>query len=375
MKPFSESSDDLFPEENDARQREMVTLLQKALPKQAALAGEEQEQILARVRGRLLSQDQIVPTDEDFSAQPVGIINSFAHTSPSIYSRRVKPGSSIIRGLNTFAAVLVVGALVSASLLLFVHHVPVSSRSPVSPVPLNEGVTSSADGLSMSLRLTSGPYFLSEMLAADIMLTNHTQKPFFVGLPFVKSICGYSSGVAIIGGNKPDYIIPIPTDHRCHADSNNTNALEPGQTLTVHKYLPLTSSGKQTLTAETTFYSISGSGQNSIASRISHPLAEHWPTVQIDVKPDIPSNRKLTFQLKGTQATVQSSVGVPSHLVYLYGISCQDYNGVGISGNYGWQEISTNTVSEPACPTKNVHWQFAFGAPGYAVIIGSSPSS
>ncbi len=380
MKPLDDRSDDRLPEENHRQQKELVTLLRKAYQAHPDLSPEEHEQILARVRGRLLQTEQALSTNEEAPLHPVGSAYSSPFNRTSLFPQP-RRGRSFREVLNTLAAMLVVGVLISGSLLVFTHLSSQHHSGPglVRSFSLGKTATivSSAGGLEMSLSLTSGPYFLSEMLAVDISLTNHTQNTYYVGLPFVVDPCGYWPGVMVTGGNKPYYDIPIATDHSCPPLVENA-PLKPGQTLTVHRYLPLTESGKQTFTAQTEFYSASSQGSNPWPSLVSPPLEKHWPAIQISVSPTIPSASKLSFRIEGSQVIVKAVTGTPSRLVYLYGVGCQDFNndggGTG-TGNYGWEPISTNRVNKPGCPGKNVQWVFAFGAPGYGVVTGSYPSS
>ncbi len=377
MKPLDDRRDDLLPEENEQEQKKLVTHLRKAYQAHPTLSQEEQEQILARVRERLLQTEQTFSTDEEVPLHPVWSADASSNrTAISPQSRR---GRRFREVLNTLAAVLVVGVLISGSILLFTRLSP-QSRSMQGSPSVGPGktvtVVSSAGGLEMSMSLTAGPYFLSEMLAVDISLTNHTNATDYIGLPFTGNPCGYWAGITVTGGNKPDYTIPIATDHSCPM-SRETTPLKPGQTLTVHKYMPLTSSGKQTLTAETTFYN-KNQGPNPLPVRVSPPLEQHWPSIQISVSPAIPSDRQLSFTREGTQIVVNAPTGTPSNLVYLYGVRCDDFNNDGGStgtGNYGWEPISTNKVNQPGCPGKNIHWYFAFGAPAYGVVTGSYPPS
>lgn len=95
--------------------------------------------------------------------------------------------------------------------------------------------------------------------------------------------------------------------------------------------------------------------------------------MQINVSSKVPVDRKLSFKRVGSHIIVAAPLEARSHLVYLYGVGCQDFQDPGStgSGNYGWESIATNQVNAPGCPGKNVHWRFAFGAPGYAVVYGS----
>lgn len=375
MKSFDDRKDDVFPEESDIQHKELVTLLRKAYPAHRDVSQEEHEQILARVRGQLLHTKQAPSLDEEVPVQEADSANSSAFNRISAPARH-RRNRGFRQALNALAAVLVVGVLISGWLVLFSRP---SSQQPGVPslrtLPSAETVTvvSSAGGLEMSMSLTAGPYFLSEMLAADIALVNKTSSTYYVGLPFTVDPCGYASGIEITGGSKPYSPIPIATDHSCPA-SGGSEPLKPGQTLTVHSFVPLTSSGEQTLTAETSFSSRQRA--DLLPTQISVPLEKHWPSLQINASPTIPPDRQLSFKTRGSQVIAESPAGTPSHLVYLYDVKCQDGShdgGETITGNYGWAPIATNKVSVPGCPGKNVHWRFAFGSPGYGITMGSYP--
>src|SRR5215469_5031526 len=169
---------------------------------------------------------------------------------PALKPRRTRR----MRVLNTIAATLIVAVLIGASLVLFSRH-----NAPSQVVTLdNQGehitVTSSAGGFAMGMRLTAGPYFLSELLAVDLSLTNQTDQAVYLGFPFEQDTCGYHSsndtGVHILGGSKPAYTLPLPTDHSCPVSAAPFYygiVLQPGQTHSVYRYLPLTLSGQMTL--------------------------------------------------------------------------------------------------------------------------------
>jgi hypothetical protein len=210
------------------------------------------------------------------------------------------------------------------------------------------------------------------MLAADISLTNHTNTTYYVGIPFAGSSCGYAPGITMTGGGEPHYNIPIATGHSCPPIFNSIS-LKPGQTVTAHKYLPLTDSGYVTLTAETTFLTRKVDNGFEFYTPAPSPLDRHWPSVQINVNSRIPADSQLSFKLQGSHVIVTAPPGAQTHLLYLYGVWCTDaqHPGISMTGNYGWEPISKNQLSVPACGASEVHWTFAFGAPGYAVIYGS----
>jgi hypothetical protein len=288
----------------------------------------------------------------------------------------VRRGKRIARFASILAAVLVVAAIIGASLLLFQQHKTTTAISTPSPgTQPGNMVTAFAEagGFEMTLSLTPGPYFLSELLAADISLTNHTDKMAYMGIPFVGSDGGYVTDIQVTGGGAPEYIVPIAIVHPSPGFVNST-PIKPGQTLAVRKYLPLTNSGHLTLTAETEFFASTREPQNPFPKQISSPLDGHWPSMQIEVAPKVPANHMISYHRVGTRVFIDAPTDARHLLQYLYGVSCSDYTdqgGTG-SGNYGWEALQKNVVGEPGCPGKNVQWTFAFGLPGYAIVQGSA---
>lgn len=362
MKPF----DDSIPEEIETQHIALVSMLRQASLRPMQLTTEQQARIIERASQRLLSNDQAVAGDRDEAEQAIGIVGSNPIPKPHPFA--VRRSRRITRFASMLAAVLVIAALISASLLLFQHRQ--AQTIGVHPPANMVTVSSSAGGLEMLLSLTPGPYFLSELLAADISLTNHTDKTVYVGIPFVGSACGYATGILMTSAGGPGYSISIPTDHSCPPIANSTS-LQPGQSLTVQKYLSLTSSGHVTLTAEAEFYTAARQPQKNLFPHSApNPLEGHWPSIQIDVASKVPANRMISYHRDGTRVFINA----PSPVQYLYSVSCSDYNndqGSTGSGNYGWQALQKNVVGEPGCPGKNVYWAFAFGLPGYGIVQGN----
>ncbi len=376
MRPF----DDSIPEEIEPQQQELLTLLQHAYARPAPLMTGEQEQLLARVRERLLSApanltevdipDEELPIEENtLPAQPIA-----GRRGQIDRAQRWGQHPRVVQLLNSLAAVVVLGAVISAALLLFSHR-PQSQPAAGGSDGTILADHSSAGGLEMSLYLTPGPYFLSEMLAVDITLTNSGNTPYYIGIPFTSSPCGYTSGINTTGGGAPHYNITVATDHSCPAGIGSAAVLNPGQTLTAHKYQPLLDSGHVTLTAYTSFFSKNGNNGFRSYNPIDGPFADHWPSTKINVNSKIPADLQLSYKINGTHVIVSAPPAAQSHLLYLYDIECQDFSDSGTTGtgNFGWESITSNQVSLPGCPGKNPQWDFAFAAPGYAIVIGNYP--
>ena len=371
MKPF----DDSIPEEIETQHVALVSMLRQALPRPVQLTSDEQAQLIERANQRLFLNEQPISGDEVQAAQSAGVADSIPIKKPAAYPFTVRRGRRMAQFASMLAAVLLIAVIIGASLLLFQQHKTKtigSSPEPFHPPANMVTVFSVAGGFEITLSLTPGPYFLSELLAADISLTNQTDKTAYVGIPFVGG-CGYVTGVQVTGKDTPEYVIPIPTDHSCPPFVNSTQ-IKPGQTLTVHKYLPLTNSGHLTLTAETTFYTSTPPPQSQyrFPKQVSSPLDGHWPSIQIDVAAKVPANRMISYHRVGTRVFINAPSDAQHLLQYLYSVFCSDYTDKGEtgSGNFGWQSLQKNVVGEPGCPGKNVQWAFAFGLPGYAIVQG-----
>jgi hypothetical protein len=188
MKPF----DDSIPEEIETQHVALVSMLRRAYPRPVQLTPDEQTQIIERASQRLLLTDKAVSTSAEQAAQPVGTTGSISLKKPVAKPFAVRRRRRITRFASMLAAVLVVAAITGASLLLFTRRPQevVSSlpkSSPIGQVGTPATVHTEAGGFEMTLSLTPGPYFLSELLAADISLTNHTDKTAYVGIPFVRA--------------------------------------------------------------------------------------------------------------------------------------------------------------------------------------------
>jgi hypothetical protein len=372
--------DDLLPVEREDQQQELLTMLRRAYRKPAPLTADEQEQALAHVRERLLLADQQtvgdVPGQQDSAAASISPTPIVAATVP--HRRR-----RIVNLLNGLAAVLIVGTLIGGSLLLFAHHL--SSQpgrsAPTSPrggyfTYLPIVASSSGDGLQMTVSMTPGPYFLSELLAVGITLTNYSQKTYTAGIPFAGTGCGYETGLTLNGGEKPYFSIPIPIVHSCPLGFRGVT-LKPGKTLPALVYLPLTVSGQVSLESSAGIYD-GAVPQNPFPWPTPISPFKSWPIVHFNVSAKIPAGRALIYKRQGLHVTVNIPSKAQSPLIYLYGVSCDDFNndsGSTGTGNFGWYPISGNRVTQPGCPGKNIEWYFAFGIPGYGIAVGNNLST
>ena len=362
MNPF----DDRIPEELEQENQQLLALLRSTIQKPVSLTSSEQQQVLSTVRERLLQHEDVGEASE-----PIGTVGNAGQTTGR-FPAAPRKGRSLTRFFNTLAAVLVIGAFIGASLLLFTRHQQTGVFQPTVPTGSPNMSSVESDGLTFNMSITPGPYFLKEMLAIDLTIMNHSNMVYNAGPPFGAS-CGYDPGVEIDSTGKPDFDIPIATDHSCPAPGFSVTPLEPGQTLTVHRYFALQYTGWVTLTGEVSLYKKQvGENQKFPNYQPLDPFHGHRPTILMHVDPNVPVHRTFSYQLESSHVTVVAPPQVLSQLVYLYGISCYDIPNTGytVTGNFGWYPLSAPSLGVPGCPGKHVDWWFAFGAPGYAVVVG-----
>jgi hypothetical protein len=347
---------DTIPEEREEQHKKLIALLRRGLREPASLSSPEQDQIIERVRERLTQGNDLSARLEEMPVRQAGQVKSVPIRSISPRRGRLP------HFVNRLAAVLVVGILIGAALLLFR---PSLHQNVVPPPTDSTGPTAhtQVNGLQATIHLvTPGPYFLSELVSVDVSLTNHTHVPFRLGGSGKPDTSCFSSAlsVQITGGSAPTYTLPT-LDIACPLPMFLTT-LAPGQALTIHQYLPVTKSGEVTIMMG----GMGGPHQTS-------PLDGHWPSLHIHVNVQVPANRVLSLQDKGTQVMIQAPPAARTHLLYRETISCDGYLGAG-EGLADWNPLATTTLSQPACPTAHKHWKYIVSAPGYAIAAGKRDS-
>jgi hypothetical protein len=112
--------DDRLPEEQDPQYAKLITLLQQANLNPVLVDPTERAQILSRARRRLFQTDPEASFTDDMPLPADGGPASSPSKPDAIGTPR--PGGQFVRLLNALAAVLIVGALVGAMLLLLASH-------------------------------------------------------------------------------------------------------------------------------------------------------------------------------------------------------------------------------------------------------------
>lgn len=307
--------------------------------------------------------------------------------------------------VQTLAAVLIVAALLGASLLLFQHRLPTpatrpvntpsigqASASPIGPIGKPIAAHSAAHGLEMIMQITPGPYFLSEMLAVKLSLTNRTNAIFLLqGTSPAPGTSNYSCRpplkIVMTGGEHPydsNLQSALSAAISCY-DSPGTVQLQPAQTITNYQYFALTSSGAVTLTAGATFQKQAlQDGVIQIVPTAS-PLESHWPSLKITVQAGVPSDRAISLHQQSTQVIVDAPLAARGQLIYMSVFDCDQGGGSFQHGGTGrWISLSGMTIQKPQCgfsminrtpvPGKFLKWTYVVSAPGYAMVSGKYPT-
>ena len=336
-----EQVDDRVPEEREDGNAQLIALLRRELRGPLVIPATEEAHIVARVRDRLRGVDEVshgpagAPTARPVEPEPAPV--AWVSTA----------GRRLPRWVRDCVAVLLVGTLVGASLLLFrssllqpATSVPTASTGPTAQVQV--------DGLRASIHLvTPGPYFLSELLSADLSLTNLSGKPFTLdGTSKPDSACFTSAlSAQVIGGSSPSYTVPA-LDIGC-LDFLPLTTMAPGQALTIRQYLPVTMSGMVTVAMG-----------GMLGTRQMTPLNGHWPTLSIRADSRVPPDRTLMLHDQGSEVLIQAPPEARDGLLYRQSISCSGYVG---GSPADWSPLTTTLLSHPACPTTPARWKYLRG--------------
>lgn len=225
----------------------------------------------------------------------------------------------------------------------------------------------------MSLHVApGGPYFLSELIAVDIALTNRTPKAFALDGSDQAGPCGSALWVELDGGSAPHYILPNATTHSCPGSIGGT-IMKPGQTLTIHQLLPLTASGDAMLKAGTSFLTTIIRQGERVTTDTPGPLGGRGPAIHLGINSHIPVYRSLSLQKNSSQVFVTAPPAVRSHLLYLFNITCQGAgnSGTAWTGNFIWEPLPYRAINRPGCPGTSPQWEISVSAVGYGIASGS----
>jgi hypothetical protein len=359
--------DDEIPAEQQPFVQKFIAQLRQATPPVSSMTAEDQSQILTRVQARLQQAEHEIASKEEAAFQQEDL-KKLSLPSPlrETSSRRVSGGRHL---LEIVAAVFVVGVLIGGAFLLFTPHqstsgIPLGATAGATKPPVT--IRTQAGGLEMSLRTTAGPYFLSELLATDIILTNHSQKSLVLQGDDLVNYCTGAFSVTTTGGNDPHYDFPPTPPMSCPFTSTKLAA---GQTLVAHGYIPLAKSGSVTVTVNARVLTVSNDGSLTGGP---DPFDGHWPSLHIQVASKIPADRLLSVQRQGSHLTIDAPPSVQSSLLYTDSSYCGNSSFSTQGGQ--WRPVKGSMLQEPSCSGGPVRWTYAIGVPGYAIASGQISS-
>jgi len=174
MKPF----DDMLPEEKEPQHEELITLLQRAYRRPVFVPPAEQEQIINRVRERLIETDLRDSLNEDRPVSQIGVLDSFPHkpVSPAGMPRRDLPRFRLI---TLLAAALVIAVLLGTPLLLLRprfsssgHHQPGNKPGSAPALTLSSSVANVGSTVTLTIEHFSD--------SSHIALTHDIQEPILI---------------------------------------------------------------------------------------------------------------------------------------------------------------------------------------------------
>jgi hypothetical protein len=170
MKPF----DDMLPDEKEPQHEELITLLQRAYRRPVSVPPAEQEQIINRVRERLVETDLRDSLNEDGTVPQIGVLDSFPHkpVSPAGMPRRDLPRFRLI---TLLAAALVIAVLLGTPLLLLRPRLPSTSGQHQIGAP---ALTLSSNVANVGGTVTLTIEHFSD--SSPIALTHDIQEPILI---------------------------------------------------------------------------------------------------------------------------------------------------------------------------------------------------
>jgi hypothetical protein len=279
-----------------------------------------------------------------------------------------------------FPVVVVAVIILSALASLLGIHIPSSNSGANAPsiaelVAGGPRARGEVDGIVMTLRISAGPYFLSELVAVEITLANNSQATYVLQGVSGAVGCEQVLWAELAGGGPPSYTLPTSGFISC---PGLPNTLTPGQTWMVDYLMPLTESGSARLTGQARFFAASiGPNGTQYMTTTPGPLAGHWPTIARTVAPSVPPDRLITLRSSSILGLTSVSIAAPpsagDRLLYIDDVRCREGNGGNEQPRLTWQPVNGDRLIEPWCTGSDTIWHFSVGAPGYAVASGSYP--
>lgn len=310
-------------------------------------------------------------------------------STPFTQLRRQRPRFSRL-AMQALVAALIVAVLVGTILSLLIPHVasPGASLKPFSPLNTTPvRVHTEAGGLSMSMQITAGPYFLNEMLQVDLSISNHSTTTYTMlegAAPRQEDPCTPLLDVAMQGGVLPsntalEQNLSTVFCIGLHLRVNNgpTLSLRPGNKFTARRYVVLTRSGHIQITTQAWFVRMGIQRNAKVWIPASTPLTGHWPTIQLDVSAHVPAQHNLLLKQQTTSVTVVAPPTTHPQLLYIELLDCLPVaSGFSRSSVPYWIPLPAGISTLQArslCTLSHSRlssWTYIIGAPGFVTQSG-----
>lgn len=278
--------------------------------------------------------------------------------------RPLEAGLIVVVGLTLLAGLLALRARPNGA----VASVSASSTSAASLSLSGPSASLAAGGLQMTVQVPTGPYFLRELLAVRMTLANHSQTTYYLaGAPEANG-CGSALSAVLSGGGSPTYDFPAQPVFSC---PSMMSTLAPGRQLTIVVFIPVTASGRVTLSAQTYFLA-DVDGNIRDFDPIVGPFTHGWPSLPIEVTPQVPVAHTITLAAANGRLRITAPSGASAHLYYIFILTCGDIwePAASMSTNGYWRPISTTMLTQPSCSGSKTSWHYSVAAPGYAIASG-----
>jgi hypothetical protein len=216
--------DDLLPEEKVPENEELITLFEHAFRAPVSISSTEEEQVIERVRKRLLQMGLEADTQEDVPESQTGVLDSNPHITV-FPTRKPQRNRRRIRFIALLAAALVIAALVISPLLLFKHS---STGGAVFPT-----LTLSSNPAIVGQKVL---FTLSHVTPSTKVVLTHDSQPILInGSPF------------IISDSKGDANFSLSIDDHWGSGSHFIGAEDVATRKTVSAYLQIIGQGSTQL--------------------------------------------------------------------------------------------------------------------------------
>src|SRR5262249_23390565 len=162
---------------------------------------------------------------------------------------------------------------------------------------------------------------LGELLEADLTLTNLSSTTYRFGGLMEAGPCGDAVYLDVVGGGKPQYVLPVSEIQPSCPFLMST--LAPGASATLHQFTPLSNTGDVTLQSGAyVLQTVTGPDGSQNTTSGHSPLDGLWPSLHISVAATAPVDRQITLQRQGNLLQINAPLSALAHLYYIYNVTC-----------------------------------------------------